>query len=303
MVFGTEIADPGFGRMQTDADLDLRQFHRLVGAPAFVELFQRLQHGERCARRLARVIEHVNRGIPHGGEAVAHIFVDEAFVIDDDAGHWCEILVEQGRHLRRRQLLRDRRKAANVGKEGGDLARLPFELQQRRIAFEAVEDQRRQELAECAANELPRDLFLLEHDDEGGHESRCQDEAGRHRINQQARGAERVISRAEQPRRQHEPDAETGRRRHPRQQDKQQQRRQRREGDLDRPHDVPCAEQGFAGKRLFNDFRVDMNPGPFVAKRSDQHVAQALRRCADHHDPALDCIGDRSRVAFENIDD
>ena len=85
---------------------------RLVAA---VELGERLLHRDRARHGAPRVVGTRDGRAEDREDRVAHELVDRALVREHDVRHRAQVAVEQAQHLLRRQPLRERGEAAQVG--------------------------------------------------------------------------------------------------------------------------------------------------------------------------------------------
>ena len=148
--------------------------------PFGVEADERLAHFERGARRVDSMGRIVERRVPEGHDGVAHVFVDGAFLLQDDVGQRRQILVEERRKLDRREAFGQGRERPDVAEHHGQLALLPAELKLLRVFGEAGDDGGRHVAAEGRADlahlpallaiELPDAGEEYEAGREGGHD-------------------------------------------------------------------------------------------------------------------------------------
>ena len=138
------------------ADTDIEIFRNRT--EVCLEAGQRLAHFQRGSDRIARLIGILNRCPPKGHDGIADKFVHGATMGEDDRYLATEIIIQQGDDGFCAVLFRKGGKAADIGKQHGDLAAFALHVQRGLATGDQILHHPR---IEEAAEDLLRTLALL----------------------------------------------------------------------------------------------------------------------------------------------
>ena len=290
----THVAHAGHAGVQADADIEMRLSFR---RPLFLQLADAVHHLQCGFASLRRVPRFFEGRAPESHDRVADIFIERAVVIENQAGHVREVLVQKKRQFLGVEFFRNRREAPNIAEHHGDFRFLW--LDQPPIHEQSADHFRAEVLAERRAHAA---LFLFFNERPI---KRNQQNVGRER--------HRGHGEVEPPAVQKRPVI------HPNQRRKQESAKphpaRRYERHPDPQRNAESENQQHVDERLFraspqeavvedvvHDVGVDFHPGKIrAAKGRCAEVSDPRGRCADQHQLPPECS--RRTFSLENIRD
>ena len=123
-----------------------------------LHLAHALHHFQRGVASAAGVARFLERRAPEGHHRIADVLVKGAVMIENEAGHVREILIEEERQVLGVQLFGNSGEAPNIAEHHGDVGFFRFD--QARIYQQAANDFRAKVLAESRSH--PALFFFLE---------------------------------------------------------------------------------------------------------------------------------------------